>query len=134
MWNNVLNECLKSKIFDISEVDHCLYTRKSKDSIIYILLWVDDLIIASSNDNLMNETKSLLKARFKMTDLGTPNWFLGIDFKVEKGCITMSQSAYLQMFYLDLKWQIARVSKHHVTNLLLMRRAVRFLVQNTEVL
>ena len=96
MWNNVLNEFLKSKIFDRSEVDHCLYTQKSKDSIIYILIWVDDLIIAASNDNLMNETKSLLKARFKMTDLGTLNWFLGIDFKVEKGSITMSQSAYLQ--------------------------------------
>ena len=96
MWNNVLNEFLKSKNFDRSEVDHCLYTQKSKDSIIYILIWVDDLIIAASNDNLMNETKSLLKARFKMTDLGTLNWFLGIDFKVEKGSITMSQSAYLQ--------------------------------------
>ena len=85
---------LKGINFDRSEVDHCLYTQKSKDSIIYILIWLDDLIIAVSNDTLMNETKSLLKARFKMTNLGTPNWFLGIDFKVEKDSITMSQSAY----------------------------------------
>ena len=54
------------------------------------------MIIAASNANLMNETKSLLKAGFKMTDLGTLNWFLCIEFKVEKGSITMSQSAYLQ--------------------------------------
>ena len=96
MWNNVLNEFLKSKNFDRSVVDHCLYTQKSKYSIIYILIWVDDLIIAASNENLMNATRSLLKARFKMTDLGTLNWWLGIDFKVEKDSITMSQSAYLK--------------------------------------
>ena len=67
MWNNVLNEFLKTIFF----VDNCLclYTQKSKDSIIYTLIWVDDLIIAASNENLMNETKSLLKVRLKMTDL-----------------------------------------------------------------
>ena len=90
MWNNVLNEFLKSKHFDRSEVDHCLYTQTSKDSIICILIWVDDLIIVASNENLMNETKSLLKAIFKMTDLGTVDWFISIDFKVEKDSITMS--------------------------------------------
>ena len=73
-----------------------LYTQNSKYSIIYKLIWVDDLIIAASNDKLMNEIMSLLKARFKMTDLGTLNWFLCIDFKVEKDSITMSQSAYLK--------------------------------------
>ena len=59
-------------------------------------MWVDDLIIAASNENRMNETKSLLNDTFKMTDLGTLNWYLGIDFKVEKDRITMIQSAYLK--------------------------------------
>ena len=60
----------------MSSMNFCLYTHKSKDSIIYIPIWVDDLIIAASNDNLINETKSLLKARFKMTDLGTlVSWY-----------------------------------------------------------
>ena len=61
MWNNVPNEFLKSNNFDRSEVDHYLYTQNSKYSIIYILIWVDDLIIAASNDKLMNEIMSLLK-------------------------------------------------------------------------
>ena len=86
---------MENNFFYSSEVDHSLYTKKV-NTIIYILIWVADSIISASNDTLMNETKSLLKARFKMTDLGTLNWFLGIDFKVEKDSITMSQSAYLK--------------------------------------
>ena len=31
-----------------------------------------------------------------MTDMGVLKWFLGIDFKMSKGCITMSQEQYLQ--------------------------------------
>ena len=82
----------------------------------------------------MNETKSLLKARFKMTDLGTLNWFLGIDFKVEKGSITMSQSAYLQNVLSRFEMANCKGAKTPCDQLLLMRRAVKFLVQNTEVL
>ena len=79
MLNNVLYEFLKSKNFVRSEVDHCLYTQKSKDSNIHILIWVDDLIIAASNESLMHETNSLLKARFTMTDLGTLKWCHSIE-------------------------------------------------------
>ena len=62
----------------------------------YILVWVDDLIIATNCIDDLNETKNLLSSRFKMTDMGVLKWFLGIYFKMSKGCITMSQEQYLQ--------------------------------------
>ena len=48
----------------------------------YILVWVDDLIIATNCIDDLNETKNLLSNRFKMTDMGVLKWFLGIDFKM----------------------------------------------------
>ena len=35
-----------------------------------IVIWVDDLIIAASDENAMNVTKDMLTVRFKIKDLG----------------------------------------------------------------
>ena len=43
----------------------------------------------------LNATKNVLSKRFTMTDMGELKWFLGIDFKLSDGCITMSQEQYL---------------------------------------
>ena len=47
----------------------------------------------------------MLSDRFKMVDIGTLSWFLGIDFKVEKDSITMSQSTYLSNVLSKFKMQ-----------------------------
>ena len=48
-----------------SEVDYCLFIKKCESLIIYVLVWVDDIIIAASNIQLINETKGLLGGQFK---------------------------------------------------------------------
>ena len=44
-----------------------------------MVIWVDDLLIAASDENAMKVTKDMLAARFKMKDLGKLRSFLGID-------------------------------------------------------
>ena len=104
-WNNVLNDFLTINNYRRSEVDYCLYIKKCESFIIYVLVWVDDIIIAASNMKLINETKGLLSGRFKMVDIGPLSWFLGIDFKIEKDCISMSQSTYLNNVLTRFKMQ-----------------------------
>jgi hypothetical protein len=65
------------------------------DKIVIVLLWVDDIIVAASDEHLLCDVKSLLKNRFKMTDLGLLKWFLGILFVHEEGVIKMNQTQYL---------------------------------------
>jgi len=60
-----------------------------------VLVWVDDIIVAASNDHVLCEIKNLLKNRFKMRDLGQLSWFLGIQFICENGCIKVNQTQYL---------------------------------------
>ena len=43
-----------------SEIDYSLYIKKPKSLIIYVLVWVDDIIIAASNMILISETKGVL--------------------------------------------------------------------------
>ena len=51
-----------------------------------IVIWVDDLVIAASDDNVMMNAKDMLTAKFKMKDLGKLNHFLNIDFQQGSLC------------------------------------------------
>ncbi|XP_068211921.1 uncharacterized protein [Palaemon carinicauda] len=65
------------------------------DNVVIILVWVDDLIVAASNKQLLYNVKQMLKDRFKMKDLGKLSHFLGIDFKQCDGTIKMNQRRYV---------------------------------------
>ena len=51
--------------------EHCLYINKSDIGYIIIAVYVDDLIVAYSNDILLTSFKDKLTYTFKIRDLGT---------------------------------------------------------------
>ena len=61
---------------DISEP--CLYTQTEEGLTIFIVLYVDDMLIASKDIAKLNEVKCKLSEAFKMKDLGEPDVFSGI--------------------------------------------------------
>ena len=62
--------------------------------LVVILVWVDDLIIAASNDTLMQDTKVMLKDKFHMKDIGRLSYFWGIHFNQNDGYVQMNQKMY----------------------------------------
>ena len=72
-----------------------MYKKTTNDGVTLVIIWVDDLIIAASNMNLMNSFKDNMKRRFKMKDLGKIFYFLGIDFNQKDGEMRMNQKRYL---------------------------------------
>lgn len=95
-WNQVLREFLVHEGFVQSQTDQCLFVRHDDEGCVYILFWVDDIIVAASDDVLMTQVKASLSARFRMKDLGILKWFLGIEFQHTEGKITMSQKQYVE--------------------------------------
>ena len=96
-WNNMLHTYLIDKNFTRSPVDPCMYFKKvNNETSTILLLWVDDILIASKTEEELKIIKTSLNSRFKMTDLGRLSWFLGIKFKCKHDRIKMNQSKYIE--------------------------------------
>lgn len=91
-WNNLFHSFLDSEQFKQSYADPCCYVKNDSNSILIIIIWVDDIILASNSNALINEFKQSICSRFNMKDLGKLSWFLGIEFAIDNECIKMSQT------------------------------------------
>lgn len=94
-WNKMLHDCLCENGFVQNEADHCVYRKQSKHGTIYMLIWVDDLVIEAKDTKSLVEVKEMLTQRFRMKDLGKLKTFLGIEFTQEKGEIRMNQTRFI---------------------------------------
>ena len=92
----MLHECLINDNFVQSLSDPRLYAKLDGDSVVIILFWIDDIIIAASNDQVMNNMKAYLSDRFKMKDMGKLSFFLGIEFTFHDDYIMLSQRRYCE--------------------------------------
>ena len=79
-WNTTLEKYLTQNGFTKSKADPCLFTKSVNGEVVHLLVWVDDIIIAASNQKNLDETKTLLCEKFDMKDLGELKYFLGIQF------------------------------------------------------
>lgn len=109
-----MHDCLTEDGFTQNPADHCVYAKESHDGKVIIIIWVDDLIIAASNDKILKEVKEMLSAKFKMKDLGRLKHFLGIDFNQSDGCVKMSQEKYVNKILAGLTCKTVNPEKHPV--------------------
>ena len=96
LWNNTLIQHMQSQNLTQSVMDPCVFVRKTDKDILYILIWVDDIIIAGSSIEIVDEFKTSLANRFKVKDLGPLKWFLGMQFDITDKVISMNQSLYVK--------------------------------------
>eukprot|EP00253_Pinus_taeda_P032314 PITA_32314 len=92
IWNNPLASSKQTPALCYS--DNTVYTKKVGNSLIILVLYVDDLILTGSDPNLINHVKSSPKKKFEMTDLGHLHYFLGLQVLQSKEGISLSQSKY----------------------------------------
>lgn len=82
-----------------SQFDHCVYFRKLLDgSFIYLLLYVDDVLIASKSKVEIDRLKAQLRTEFEMKDLGEAKKILGMEIQRDrrKGTVCLTQTQYLK--------------------------------------
>lgn len=82
-----------------SRYDNCVYFRQYSDgSFIYLLLYVDDMLIASKDKSLISKLKFQLSEEFEMKDLSAAKKILGMEIQRDRkaGKLYLSQGHYLE--------------------------------------
>ncbi|GJY08410.1 ribonuclease H-like domain, reverse transcriptase, RNA-dependent DNA polymerase [Tanacetum coccineum] len=93
-WNIKLDNTLKSLDFKKCALEQAIYTKTSKDSILLIGVYVDDLIITDTPKKEIDKFKAQMEEKFKMNNLGLLAYYLGIEVTQTEGDISIKQSAY----------------------------------------
>uniref|UniRef100_A0A2N9J916 CCHC-type domain-containing protein n=1 Tax=Fagus sylvatica TaxID=28930 RepID=A0A2N9J916_FAGSY len=81
------------------EYDCCVYVRILEDgSYIFLLLYVDDMLIAAKSMCEVNRLKSLLHKEFEMKDLGAAKKILGMEIRRDREArkLWLSQKNYIR--------------------------------------
>jgi hypothetical protein len=98
-WYIMFDEVLRS--FGVSEnkVDNCIYVKFKGNNFTMLVLYVDDVLLASSDNNMLLETKSFLSSNFDMKDLDDASYVLGIEIHLDKTkCVLgLSQKSYIDI-------------------------------------
>ena len=78
-WFAKLSSTIIDHGFVQSKSYYSVFTRVQKGSIITLLVYVDDILIASNDVDAVSAFKQFLDNKFKLKDLGALKSFLGIE-------------------------------------------------------
>lgn len=95
-WSKKLNEVVATLQFYPTAADPCVFVRVTSDDICFMLTYVDDLLIASTNEKVLVEIKSELNKLLKIRDLGPISNFLQFEFEERKNTISICQRSYIE--------------------------------------
>ena len=91
-WYKKFDSFMRRIGFKRCEVDHCCYVKSFDNSYIILLLYVDDMLIAGSSIEEINNLKKQLSKQFAMKDLGAAKQILGIRIIKDKANSTLKLS------------------------------------------
>lgn len=81
--------------FQKSKTDHTLFIRNTNGKYVPVLVYVDDIIIASNDDSEVDTLKEDLKLVFNLRDLGPLKYFLGLEIARSSKRISVCQCKYI---------------------------------------
>ena len=98
-WYKKFDSFMVSQNFTRSEYDHCVYFKKlENDMFIILVLYVDDILVASKSMFEISMLKAQLARTFDMKDLGAANQILGMQIHRDRknGKLWLSQKKYVE--------------------------------------
>lgn len=94
IWFQLLHDFLLNNGFITSSLDRCCFVKRTKDIIIIVLTYVDDILYTSNSIEELKKFKDMMANRFKMKDLGELEYMVGLRIKRDGNKTTIDQSLY----------------------------------------
>uniref|UniRef100_A0A2N9HRT6 Uncharacterized protein n=1 Tax=Fagus sylvatica TaxID=28930 RepID=A0A2N9HRT6_FAGSY len=93
-WFQRFSSFLLTLGFSCSRADTSLFVFHQQFGIIYLLLYVDDIIITGNNSSLLDSFTRKLHSEFATKDLGSLSYFLGLEASPTPDGLFLSQLKY----------------------------------------
>ncbi|KAM2527672.1 hypothetical protein TB1_024900 [Malus domestica] len=96
-WNIRFDTEIKTFGFTQNEDDNCVYQKVVGDAVVFLVLYVDDILLFGNDTAVLSSVKVWLSKTFHMKDLGDASYVLGIKLYRDRSrkLIGLSQSMYI---------------------------------------
>lgn len=98
MWFTKLKQVLEKPGLKKTRLDYALFKKIKGKNKIFILAYVDDLLITYNNLNLIIQLKEKLTNFFNIKNLGKLKFFLGLEFTKNKMGFLLAKGNMLWKF------------------------------------
>lgn len=96
VWNETIRGILEAMGFRQSAADPCLFTKRTAGGLIYLLIYVDDILVACVSEEEITKVEYELKKKLTLSSLGDVSCFLGIRVRKDvNGYYSMDQQGYI---------------------------------------
>ena len=97
-WYLKFDEVVTANGFKEHIVDQCIYMKVNGRKFIFLVLYVDGILLSANDTGMLIETKQLLFSHFDMKDLGKASYVLGIQILRDRpsGILRLSQQTYIK--------------------------------------
>ena len=102
-WHEKFDSVMMKNGFKINECDKCVYVKNTEHGFVIICLYVDDILIMGSNNEVIKTTKEMFNNKFDMKDLGVVDVVLGIKISKTSDGLILSQSHYIEKILKEFK-------------------------------
>jgi hypothetical protein len=96
-WYLKFHNVISSFGFVENIMDQCIYQKISGSKICFLVLYVDDILLATNDKGLLHEVKQFLSKFFDMKDMGEAFYVIGIKIHRDRfrGILGLSQETYM---------------------------------------
>jgi len=78
-WYLRFNDTTAFFRFKENTIDQCIYLKVCESNVIFLILYVDDILLATNDLGLLHDTKKFLSSNFEMKDMSETGYVIGIE-------------------------------------------------------
>ena len=94
-WFHRLSTALQALGFHGSRTDPSLFIYSSRGILMYMLVYVDDIVLTGNNPGAIEQVIKSLSQSFAVQDMGALSYFLGVEIDYQPDSIILSQKKYI---------------------------------------
>ncbi|KAK0596640.1 hypothetical protein LWI29_017641 [Acer saccharum] len=119
-WNIRFDDVIKSYGFEQNVDELCVYKRIIDKKVVFLVLYVDDILLIRNDVGILSEVKGWLASQFQMKGLGEASYVRGIQLIRDRKnkLIALSQASYIDKILVQFSMQNSKKgnlpSKHKV--------------------